>query len=83
MGKNINDIAAGDVLIAVTESDATVYSPPLRALWVGGAGDLSIVADGDSSPVTIAGVAAGTLIDWVLIKQVRVATTATNMVGTR
>lgn len=65
---------------AITKSDATIVS--YRALWVGGAGDLVVVFlnDPTSTPVTIAGVPAGTLLPFA-VKQVRAATTATLIVG--
>lgn len=33
-----------------------------KALWIGEAGDIAIVAENDSAAVTIVGVAAGTLL---------------------
>ncbi len=66
---------------AITKSDSTTYSPSIRLLYVGGAGDVAIMTrDGDT--VTIAGLAAGAVIDWVLIyKVMSTNTTATNIVG--
>lgn len=65
--------------VAVTKSDSTVLSPT-RALWVGGAGDLSVIFAGDTAAVTIAGVLAGTLLPFQVTK-VMAATTATNVVA--
>lgn len=64
---------------AVTKSDSTVLAPT-RALWVGGAGNLSVIFADDSSAVTITGVTAGSLLP-ISVKQVMDATTATNMVA--
>jgi len=52
-----------------------------RALWIGGAGDVTILAESDSAPVTIVGVPAGTLLP-IRAKAVRVSgTTATSIVA--
>jgi hypothetical protein len=72
---------------AITPADATDLAPfHIRALWVGGAGNLSIIAAGDQSAngsgtaVTITGVPAGTIIP-IAVKKVMTATTATAIVG--
>lgn len=66
---------------AITTSDATIYDPPLRALYVGGAGNVAIrTAQGDT--VTLTAPPVGTLIDWVAIARVMSTnTTATLLVG--
>lgn len=52
-----------------------------RGLWVGAAGDVSIVAESDAAAVTIVGVPAGTLLP-IRAKAVRVSgTTATSIVA--
>ncbi len=52
-----------------------------RALWIGGAGDVAIIAQNDTAAVTISGVAAGTVVP-VRAKAVRVTgTTATLIVA--
>ncbi len=69
---------------AVTKSDSTIIAS--RALWVGGAGDLSLVFFDDVSnggagtAVTIAAVPAGTLLPFA-VKKVMAATTATSIVA--
>jgi len=68
--------------IAITPSDTTVYDPPLKALWVGGAGNLSVIASDDTAAVTISGINGGQIIP-VMAKQVLAATTATSIVGWR
>lgn len=65
--------------VAVTKSDATIL-PATRALWVGGAGDLSLVFSGDTAAVTIKAVAAGTLLPFQVI-QVKAATSASDIVA--
>ena len=77
MGVNINFCLATK-LSAVTPSDNTLVG--CQALWVGGAGNLSLIADGDTSAVTITGVNAGTFVP-IACKKVMAATTATNIVA--
>jgi hypothetical protein len=70
--------------VAITKSDSTAIS--FRALWVGGAGDLSLIFLNDTSnngagtAVTIAAVPAGTLLPFA-VRRVMAATTATLIVG--
>ena len=65
-------------LTVVTPSDSTVLTG-VRALWVGGAGNVSVIACNDSAAVTLT-VPAGTLLPIFAIK-VMAATTATNIVA--
>jgi hypothetical protein len=65
-------------LTAVTPSDSTVLTG-VRALWVGGAGNVSVIACNDSTAVTLT-VPAGTLLPIFAVK-VMAATTATNIVA--
>lgn len=72
----------GTQLVAITKSDTTVYNPPLRGLWVGGTGDVALLAIGSTVAVTLSAVPAGTLIDLVMIEKVMSTnTTASLMVG--
>jgi hypothetical protein len=64
---------------AVTPSDTTTLGGA-RALWVGGAGNLTLdFADGTTN-VVITGVPAGTLLPIAPLR-VKAATTATNVVA--
>lgn len=68
-------------VVAVTKSDATVYNPPLRAVYVGGSGDLAVIAADDTSAVTLVSLMAGI---WhpIECKQIMSTnTTATDIVG--
>lgn len=69
-------------LVAITKSDATdLTSSKLRALWVGGAGDVTVIALNDgTTPQTLTAVLAGTLLPIAVVK-VMAATTATNIIG--
>ena len=65
---------------AVTPSDATEFNPPLRSLWVGTEGTVTIVNTGSSTPVAI--VAAKGILPFDNILQVRATgTTASDIVG--
>lgn len=77
-------IGAATQAVAVTPSDATIYDPPLRRLWVGGTGNVVVRFDGtaDAAAVTYTAVPAGEYLD-VVVDKVMAATTATNIVGER
>lgn len=72
--------APASSLVTITPSDATVLSTSLRAIYVGGSGNLVVMAFDDVSAVTLIGVTAGTIIP-IRAKKVMAATTATNLVG--
>lgn len=61
-------------LRAVTPADGTDLDPIPRALWVGSAGNIAIIAADDSSAVTLVAVAAGTQLN---IRAKRVMSTNT------
>lgn len=65
---------------AVTKSDATVFSQPTRALWVGGAGDVAVRML-DQTTLTFAAVPAGQLLPIRVDKVLSTGTTATSIVG--
>jgi len=65
-------------LTAVTPSDATTLVG-VRALWIGGAGTISVIAVNDIAAVTLT-VPAGTLLP-IFAKKVMAATTATLIVA--
>lgn len=65
---------------SVTAHDSDNFSDYTRALYVGGAGDASVVmASGDT--VTLVGLLAGTVYPLQLMRVNSTGTTATNMVG--
>lgn len=71
--------APGTGAVAVTPSDATTFDPPLRSLFVGGAGNVTITGlDGVDAVFT--GVTAGSILP-VCCTKVKAATTATNITG--
>lgn len=66
---------------AIEPDDNNDLAESTRALWVGGAGDISVIMVGDTAAVTFAGAQAGSLIP-LRVKRVRsTSTTATSIVG--
>ena len=69
-------------LISITKSDATdLTTSKVRGLWIGGAGDVAVIAFNDTAAVTIAGVLAGTLLPISVTKVMSTNTTATLIIG--
>lgn len=66
---------------AVTPSDATVFTRPTRALWIGGAGNVAVRPAGQDTNVTFTAVAAGTLLQLSVLRVLSTGTTATNIVA--
>jgi len=64
---------------AITPSDSTTYDPPLRVITVGAAGTL-VLTDINDVDATYT-VPAGAVINWMLVKKVKAASTATGIVG--
>lgn len=70
----------GDRLVAVTKSDSTDLTGA-RAIYVGGDGDLALMAINDSAAVTLTGVTAGTIIPVRVKRVMSTNTTATAIVA--
>ena len=66
--------------VAVVPHDTTLLAKVTRGLWVGGAGNISVLMF-DGNAVTIIGVPAGTLLPLRVQRVNATATTATNMVA--
>lgn len=64
MASPIEDQGACKLRLITKSDTAKLPLGVCRALWIGGAGDVAIVAEGDdlTAPVTISGVAAGTVL---------------------
>lgn len=81
MGSPVEDTGARQAR-AITKSDTDKL--PLgvcRALWIGGAGDVAVIAENDTAAVTFVGCAAGQVIP-VKCKMVMSSnTTATSIVA--
>jgi len=66
---------------AVTPSDATPLTQPARALYVGGAGDVTVILVGDTAAITFKAVPLGTTL-WIRAATVKATgTTATNLLA--
>lgn len=68
-------------LVAVTPNDANELTYWARALWIGGAGNVAVIAQDDTAAVTISGVPAGTLLPISAKKVMATNTTATLIVA--
>jgi len=66
---------------AVTPSDSATFPTACRALWIGGAGNVAVLALADSDAVTFSAVPAGTLLPIVAQQVLAAGTTATDIVG--
>lgn len=69
------DVSPGESAVAVTPSDTTAVHS--RALFVGGAGNLTVTMK-DGNDAVFTGVLAGTLLP-ISVQKVKAATTATNI----
>lgn len=69
------DTSPGESAVAVTPSDSTAVRS--RALFVGGAGNLTVTMK-DGVDAVFTGVTAGTLLP-ISVQKVKAATTATNI----
>ncbi len=81
-GAPIRNWGPASQLVAITPNDSTdLTASNIRGLWVGGAGNVAVIASGDSSAVTLVGVPAGTVLPIAVIKVMATNTTATSIVG--
>lgn len=74
LGPNAIHTATGAV--AVTPNDSTVLQDGVRALWVGGTGDVAVQTHGGQS-VIFSGVVGGCIIPVQVTKVLATGTTAT------
>lgn len=68
-------------LLAITPSDVTVFSKPLSGVYVGSPGNVTALAEDDTTPVLFLAVPAGTVLPVAAIKIMATGTTATSLVG--
>ena len=77
----INPTWPSPELVAITPSDTTTYAQPIRQLYVGTGGDVTVV-DQKDNVVLFTGVLDGFYITPIYIKQVKsTGTTAQNLVA--
>jgi hypothetical protein len=69
-----------DNAVSITTSNTTTYSPPLRAIYVGGAGNITLDTPGGQTNIVFTAVPVGSIL-WVQAVKVKTATTATLLVG--
>lgn len=81
MARIRRDISSAYKGVAVTPSDSTILPDGVRRLWVGGAGAVAVVLAGDTTPVTLAAVPAGTMLEVQVSKVMSTSTTATNIIA--
>lgn len=69
---------------AVTPSDSVEFAAPMRGLWIGGAGNITVTfRDRPNNPVLIESVAAGTELRMWVRKVHATGTTCTKIVALR
>lgn len=68
-------------LRAIVPSDTAPLPFATKAIYVGGAGNLAVLAVEDTAPVTLAGIPAGTVIRIRAASVLATGTTATNLVA--
>lgn len=66
---------------AITPNDNADLTTTTRGLYIGGAGNLRVVLDRDTTPVTFVGVVAGSLLPIRATRVYATSTTATNIVA--
>lgn len=66
---------------AITPSDSAQLARLSRAILVGGAGDLAVLFADDTTPVTLKGLVAGSILPLRVQKVLSTGTTATNIVA--
>jgi len=70
----------GSSAIAITPSNSTSLAAVSRAIYIGGAGNLTVEMAGGQTPITFVGVSAGCLLP-IRVNKVLTSTTATNLVA--
>jgi hypothetical protein len=73
--------AAASVAFAITPTDGVDLTSNTRALWIGGAGTLTVNMAGDGNSVLFSGISAGTLLPIQVSRVSSTGTTATLIVG--
>lgn len=71
----------GRRLIVITPDDDNEITQTPRALYIGGTGNIAIIAIDDSEPVVFVNVPAGTVLPVSVSKVMDTSTTATFIVG--
>lgn len=78
---NSVSISPASSLVSITASDATVYTPALRAVYVGGGGGVTVV-DTAGNTVLFSNILSGTMLGpFQVAKVMSTGTSATSLVG--
>lgn len=70
----------GETLITVSPSDSTTYTPAIRQLYIGTAGDVTVTTLSNTT-ITFKGVGAGSTIGPFFVSKVNAATSATDIIA--
>jgi hypothetical protein len=73
-------IQSSSILIAITPADGTDLSYTTRGIYVGGAGDISVISP-QGTTITFVGVPVGTILPICVNRIKSTGTTATNLVA--
>ena len=76
----MEELRSGANAQAVTTSDSTIYSG-IRAVYVGGAGDIALKFPGNNTAVVFVGVPAGSFLSLKPTHIMATGTTATSIVA--
>jgi hypothetical protein len=74
------EISSAAGAIAVTISDATIYDPPGRALYVGTTGNVAVRMAGDQTTLTFINVQGGSILSICVDQVMSTNTTASNII---
>jgi hypothetical protein len=77
----IEDLACAASCATVTPSDSARFASAARALYIGGAGNVSVVPANNGSSVVFLGVVAGSILPVRCLGVNATNTTATNIVA--
>ncbi len=75
------DTSTAWFIFAITPHDSNPLTALCRGVYVGGAGDVALICEDNTSAVTFVGVLAGTILPVRAKKVLSTGTTATNLVG--
>lgn len=67
--------------VALTPNDDTDLAATVRAVYVGGVGNLAVILKDDTTAVIFAGVPIGTLLPILVRRVLATGTTATSLIG--
>lgn len=81
MSRVRTDVSTAYKGIPITTSDSTILPDGIRAIYIGGSGNLSVQMAGDTAATTLVGVIAGSWLPLQVTKVLATGTTATNIVA--